>query len=732
LAIVGGGPAGLVAAFHLTRNEPEAYDITIYEMSWRLGGKTASGRGEHGRIEEHGLHILFGCYHNVFHTLQLCYDEFRGLVSEDKHRIRYLSDAISPQHFGVIGDDRPTPWVPMYIEFPSNRGVPGDPPLPSIFDLVSALFQITWMVILGADSLGLLHRALAPVFDYRNRWKRRDFERPAWENENPNHHPASTLGGDFVSRALLKLALGAADRRSVLGKLTKITLGIGHWLWRSVERWFIGFFKQWWSAGDFFFALFRGIIVDDVLSVPGGFNVIDQYDLREWLKRHHAADETLHSPWMRIIYDAAFSYPKGGIQDPSVKLPPGRLAGESIAAGSALRALLLMTVTFKGAFYNKMEAGMADVIHTPLYTVLKNRGVKFEFFHRLTDLEPSEHTPFEVGQVVFDTLPEPLDYDPLQPVAGMLCWPTLPLLERIPEGSRARALQAESYAPTDAPSRKKVLQRGKDFDSVLLATPVACLPYICPSLLKVDEHRTDGLTPRLSDQHRIDTVQTVAVELWLKISLKDLGWRRASPLLSLFTDPLNTWCDMTHLLPRETWPAPWQPQNIGYFCGALPHEHEFPAPSELGRAAQVKADIETQLDLVTKAFLDTQLATLLPAVRGGQGFEYSLLVDPLNRKAEERLPAAYMRVNYEPHALCTLALPGKTQWRMSADETGFDNLFVSGDWIDNGVYVACVEGTFQSGILSARAISKRYTGQNARYTIVAEQLLNLKVTRATA
>ena len=44
VAIVGGGPAGLAAAFELTSNGRHAeYDVTLYQQGWRLGGKGASG-----------------------------------------------------------------------------------------------------------------------------------------------------------------------------------------------------------------------------------------------------------------------------------------------------------------------------------------------------------------------------------------------------------------------------------------------------------------------------------------------------------------------------------------------------------------------------------------------------------------------------------------------------------------------------------------------------------------
>ena len=61
VTIVGGGCASLATAFELSRPEHKGqYDITIYQMGWRLGGKGASGRGPSGRIEEHGLHLWLG------------------------------------------------------------------------------------------------------------------------------------------------------------------------------------------------------------------------------------------------------------------------------------------------------------------------------------------------------------------------------------------------------------------------------------------------------------------------------------------------------------------------------------------------------------------------------------------------------------------------------------------------------------------------------------------------
>ena len=53
---------GLAAAWRLS--EPgwqERFSrITVYQRGARLGGKGASSRGVHDRVEEHGLHVWLG------------------------------------------------------------------------------------------------------------------------------------------------------------------------------------------------------------------------------------------------------------------------------------------------------------------------------------------------------------------------------------------------------------------------------------------------------------------------------------------------------------------------------------------------------------------------------------------------------------------------------------------------------------------------------------------------
>src|SRR6185436_18753120 len=41
------------------------------------------------------------------------------------------------------------------------------------------------------------------------------------------------------------------------------------------------------------------------------------------------------------------------------------------------------------------------------------------------------------------------------------------------------------------------------------------------------------------------------------------------PVVGGFAQPQNTYADMSHLIPRESWPKDNAPKAIAYFCGQL-------------------------------------------------------------------------------------------------------------------------------------------------------------------
>ncbi len=65
--------------FWLTRDPgwQEKFEITVYQLGWRLGGKAASGRQreDFDRSAEHGFHVLLGFYDNTFLAMLECYQE---------------------------------------------------------------------------------------------------------------------------------------------------------------------------------------------------------------------------------------------------------------------------------------------------------------------------------------------------------------------------------------------------------------------------------------------------------------------------------------------------------------------------------------------------------------------------------------------------------------------------------------------------------------------------------
>lgn len=113
IAILGGGMASLTAAFEIT-NAPgwqDNYDLTVYQLGWRLGGKGASGRNgdEHQRIEEHGLHILLGFYENAFRVLRKAYDELERKPDEP---LATWQDAFKQHDYIVLMEQIGKTYVP--------------------------------------------------------------------------------------------------------------------------------------------------------------------------------------------------------------------------------------------------------------------------------------------------------------------------------------------------------------------------------------------------------------------------------------------------------------------------------------------------------------------------------------------------------------------------------------------------------------------------------------------
>ena len=132
VAVLGGGVGALSAVWELT-GEPDwqdRYDITVYQLGWRLGGQGASSRNhqQHERIEEHGLHVLLGYYHNFFAMLRQAYTE---LDRPPDAPLATLDDALEPRDWTtlmerVVDADGEVEWKQWTLRLPKQPGEPGD------------------------------------------------------------------------------------------------------------------------------------------------------------------------------------------------------------------------------------------------------------------------------------------------------------------------------------------------------------------------------------------------------------------------------------------------------------------------------------------------------------------------------------------------------------------------------------------------------------------------------
>ena len=130
VVILGGGVAGLAAAWELSRPEHRERigSITVYQRGWRLGGKGASSRGVHGRIEEHGLHVWLGYYENAFRLIRECYAELDRPRTDPHVPIRDWTDGFVRAGRIGLGErygDEWLPWVASFTEDDDNPGAPG-------------------------------------------------------------------------------------------------------------------------------------------------------------------------------------------------------------------------------------------------------------------------------------------------------------------------------------------------------------------------------------------------------------------------------------------------------------------------------------------------------------------------------------------------------------------------------------------------------------------------------
>src|SRR5262249_48885378 len=132
--------------------------------------------------------------------------------------------------------------------------------------------------------------------------------------------------------------------------------------------------------------------------------------------------------------------------------------------------------------------------------------------------------------------------------SGQLSWPSHPLYSQISKGDSLAHAKIDLESPwADWPVTPLTLEWKKHFDLAILGIGFGALKPICFELAKGHSDRWGNLLKK------IETTQTIGVQLWLRPSTRELGWPESRAVLTAFAEPLNTWEDNSQLISMETW-----------------------------------------------------------------------------------------------------------------------------------------------------------------------------------
>jgi uncharacterized protein with NAD-binding domain and iron-sulfur cluster len=725
VAVLGGGPAAITAAFELTATPElcDRFEVTVYQPGWRLGGKCATGRNlqRHGRIEEHGLHLWFGFYDNAFALMRTTYEK---LGRRPSHPLARFDDAFEPCDELVLFDRQGDGWQAFPFKWPRNDQLPGHPyPLLDVWEITERVCEWavaqweelwaaptppSWPTPCPPSPVALTHLTPGRLLDLPRGLGVRGIIRPERRGENLLYLARHLTRAYRIlsARSLPRLPLPGVEKlelateSAVLHAVALLLTRFRDWMWEDVVRERCeqdARLRLFFTMFDTFASAIAGVAADGVLEQ--GWEVINDRDLCKWLEGHGAKQVTVgktperRSPLLRAIYDVAFAYPDGVIDNANA------------AAGTALNDLLRLAFTYRGSLFYKMKAGMAETVLTPLYLLLKRRGVKFKFFHAALDLRLStDGSLIEEIDVVPQVELKHDAYDPLITVKKVESWPSEPIWSQLRDGERHRRRGIDFELSLNPLGRRPcTLECGKHFHSVVLGVPVGALRPLCSQIAERHEPFARMLDSAV-------TVRTQAMQLWLTKSARQLGWAYgAKSVTGSYQEPLSTWCDMSHLLSREAWSRGERPRAIAYFCGVLDDRQ---GEDQKAATARVKRD--------AKKFVERELGGLLPKSRVGRDkkFDWTLLADGQARAGPSRLARQYWRANTTGSERYVLTPAKSMAHRLAANESGVDNLVLTGDWTRNGVDGGCVEAAVLSGKQAARALighDRAFTGESATW-----------------
>jgi uncharacterized protein with NAD-binding domain and iron-sulfur cluster len=736
--IVGGGPSGLATAWELSHGpRRDELDVSVYTLGWRVGGKGATGRGPNGRIQEHGIHGFAGFYANSTAMLRQSYldlypDHPQGQTTNKATNKasngglpaellpgaapKSLNEALLPEDYSVdflYNEGRPYSR-PLWA--PHNDAKPWDGELTlSTEEAIQSIISLT--------SNAILQRPIP-------------FGTTSWRAVQRVAAAGAWLSRQMVVRRLARLAeaLRTAETGVIEGLLSGVLTKALRWKMRGR-----GAPKSQFANIDYMVALIRGLSRSGILDKdrPTDVDALDHLDYKTWLRNCGISEATLKTGLPNVPAFICFQFPEGDTTlDPSM-------------SAAAYVGWMVRLALVKGTSYSFFRSGTGESVIAPMFRSAQQAGVRVEFFHKLINVVPSADGS-SIDRVVFRRqarLRPGLDqYEPMTRIDGVSydVWPASPLLDQLhPEdaaGISAANIDLESYWTSWKGIEEVVLERGRDFDQVVLAIPPTAFPYVCPDLLA----RSATLTKAVG----LESCATIGVQLWLDKTLPELGVTEKIPkgqrmIGASFIDPFNVIGDFTELLDHEGWhhsaqketapsmatapssgvsPAD-RPQTLLYLCGPIadrtdPLRHDF-SDHRFPASAYEQAIAVTAQYLATAALWLPNAPGDRPADNLGLDVGTLFVNDPA-KIGLDRLDSQYLKVNIDPSERYVLSLPGSVTKRPKAWSCEATNLTLAGDWIYTGINIGSFEGAVTSGRLAAHSL----TGYPALGDIAGYDLLH--------
>jgi len=730
IAILGGGPSSLATAFHLTNlpNWKEKYEITIYTMGWRLGGKTASSRDFEAadRIQEHGIHIFGNYYCNIFNIVKACYEEIQFECCPCKD----LKELFFPNNLGVNMDPagKDNLLISPFMA-PHNDSIPWHRPLdweanPS--EIVLTLFNgIVGMFFEGWNALSHPPRFKAVKFLFE-----------FFENEVKEFYTSISERVKFIMHKhsekepmppghLLHLGshlakMGEPEHESLLSLIEKFLKWLAHYADNVVDS-LVNEVRTIRILMEVYMAILRGVISDKLYKVNEvDSDCIDHLDQREWLMKHGLDESIINSGMANIAPYVCFQFPNNGrgvANDGSVPGP------NPVMSATSFLLFTMRPFFAKGAFMYRFLAGTGEIVITPIYLTLLKRGVHFKFFHKVEQLHlNADRTGLaSVDFQIQATLKPGIErYEPLvdffleenkkQLKPPLRVWLAHPDYNQLVEGEelKQKNIDLESYWADWNGVGKLTITQGVDFDECVLAIPVSCHPYICKEIVP-DNKKWQKMIEHLPGS------QTYAYQMWATKSSKELGWPivASSPsfAIGIAAEKLAVYSDFSDLINVERWNRTGcEVPKLCLYVGG-PFVAEIPQPPFTDHNYP-----ERHLQSAKHFCLDftkNVISKMYPEFVMNDFATYKKLDSSNNKNTSEdlaRFNQQFFRINMDPNELYICSPKGSASFRLHAWESGYQHLTFAGDWIYTGM---------NCGAIEAAAIG----GAVASYTLTGQPLL---------